>query len=106
MTDRWPFFDDKALEVISLKRIMAGKAPVLYVTRDDEGGWQFLDGEECGEEDAAFPTLADMVKLDPTLKELAALPPEFFAVRETVDGPWDVGWDGDDDDDEEGDEEA
>jgi len=99
MPDRWPFFDDKSTEVVSLKRILARKAAVLLVTRDDEGNWQFLDGEECSEEDAAFVTLGEMVQHDATLREVAALPPEFFAVRETVDGPWDVGWDGDDEED-------
>lgn len=98
MPDRWPFADAKSLAVITLKRIVKGRAPVLYVVRDDEGGWQFLDGDDCTEDDAAIVGLDEIIAHDPTLRELAALPPGFYAARETLDAPWHIGWRGDEDD--------
>ncbi|MFG0283894.1 MAG: hypothetical protein ACF8R7_05685 [Phycisphaerales bacterium JB039] len=104
MTDRWPFASAQSDSVIALKRIMQQGAPVLCALRDEEGDWQFLDGDECTEDDAAIVTLGDIVAHDPTLRELAALPPGFAAVRETADGPWFVGIMEDDDEEERADD--
>ncbi|MCC5786128.1 MAG: hypothetical protein JJU33_05455 [Phycisphaerales bacterium] len=92
MPDRWPFADDRSLAVVTLKRILDGGRPVLYVFHDDEGGWQFLDGDDITEEDASIVGLEVIVEHDPTLVEVAALPHGFFAYRESVDAPWQVGY--------------
>ncbi len=98
MSDRWPFSDDKTLPVISLKRILLGESDVRLVIHDEEGGWQFLDGNDVTEDDAGMIELGEVVEHDPTLVEVAALPLGFFAIRESVDSPWQVGWAGDEDD--------
>ena len=92
--ERWPFMDSPSLAVFSLKRIFKQDRPVLYVLHDEDGGWQFLDGEDCTEDDAAVVAFEEIVAHDPTLRELAALPLGFHAVRESVEGPWQVGYTG------------
>lgn len=85
---RWPFADDPSLAVISLKRILKQGHPILYVIHDHEGGWQFLDGGDVTQEDAAVVGLGTMIAHDPTLVETAALPRGFSAFRQSPDAPW------------------
>src|SRR4051812_48797515 len=89
MDDAWPFPDVEDTEVITLGRILRGDAPLLLVTHDeDDGGWQFLDGEHVFEEDAAIIRLGEMVQFDPSLRELADLPAGSYAWRAGTDQPW------------------
>src|SRR5262245_61945069 len=52
MSDQWPFRDAQNLAVISVTRITKGAKPILYVVHDEDGDWQFLDGDDVSEEDA------------------------------------------------------
>ncbi len=90
--------------MITAKRIIEGKSSVLYVTHDPEEGYQFLDGGEVTDDDAAVVALEAMVKLDPTLMEISTLAPGWVAARETPDGPWTVFPMDDDDDDSDDDD--
>ena len=78
--------------MISLRSIVFGGAPILHVTHDaDDHGWQFLDGGDVVMEDAAVVCLNEIVKLDPTVVEVADLPPGWAAWREAKDAPWQRG---------------
>lgn len=86
---RWPFETHKNEAVITLKRIIDTRASVLFVVRDANGDWQFLDGEDVTVPDGAIAALGEMVTLiDPSLIELGALPPGFTAWRKTRNSPW------------------
>ncbi|RUL87222.1 hypothetical protein [Tautonia sociabilis] len=85
----WPFADPPETEVIVLDRILSGDSPARLVTHDQEdGAWQFLDGEQVFEEDAAVVLLGEVVQVDPSLLELADLPPGWFAWRPEPGAPW------------------
>lgn len=85
----WPFRDSEDTVVITLARILSGESPLRLVCHDDDDGcWQFLDGEHILEEDAAVISLAEMVQFDPTLRELADLPEGAYAWRPDPDQPW------------------
>ncbi|HEV3163922.1 MAG TPA: hypothetical protein VGZ22_07800 [Isosphaeraceae bacterium] len=85
----WPFADTPDTEVIVLERILDGEAHLLLVTHDEEdGGWQFLDGEQVFEEDAMFVCLFEMIDFDPSLRELADLPLGWHAWRASPEQPW------------------
>jgi hypothetical protein len=89
MAADWPFDDPEETEVICLDRILRGDSPLLLVTHDeDDGSWQFLDGEHVFEEDAAVVRLGEMVQFDPSLRELADLPQGWYARRATPDRLW------------------
>jgi hypothetical protein len=89
MDAAWPFPDREDTEVITLGRILRGDSPLLLVSHDeDDGGWQFLDGEHVFEEDAALVCLGEMVQFDPSLRELADLPAGSYAWRASRDRPW------------------
>ncbi len=87
--ESWVFADEPSLGVLSLRRIVIDKSSsVLAVFRGPDGSWQFLDGGELSEDDAAVVGLKEMVDFDPTLVQLAALPPGWSAFREEVGGAW------------------
>jgi hypothetical protein len=89
MLDDWPFDDPPDTEVIALDRVLDGGSAVLVVARDeDEPAWQFLDGEHVFEEDACVVLLGEIVQLDPSLMEVAALPVGSHAWRVSASAPW------------------
>ncbi|WP_254513959.1 hypothetical protein [Anatilimnocola floriformis] len=79
---------NEAVAAITLKRITSGEKPILYVTHDDEGDWQFLDGGDVSEKDATIISLKQIEELDPTIKAILDLPPGWSAVRVAKDKPW------------------
>ncbi|MEW4568617.1 hypothetical protein AB1L88_12200 [Tautonia sp. JC769] len=86
---QWPFADPPETAVFTIDRILDGEAPVLLVTHDDDdGAWQFLDGEHVFEEDARVVSLGEMAQFDPSLIELADLPLGGFAWRSGPAKPW------------------
>jgi hypothetical protein len=85
----WPFDDPENTAVFCLARILRGTCPLLLVTHDEEdGSWQFLDGEHVFEEEAVLVSLGGMVQFDPSLRELADLPLGWYAWRPGPDQPW------------------
>src|SRR5262245_12648235 len=92
MATNWPFADPPDTAVITLKRIIQGESPLRLVTHDeDDGGWQFLDGEHVFEDDAAIVGLGEMAQLDETILELADLRLGCYAWRAELGQPWSRG---------------
>jgi hypothetical protein len=87
--DAWPFEDPPNVAVFTVNKIAKQGQPVLLVVHDEEdGGWQFLDGESLDMADALLVSLASMLKRDPSLALLADLPPGWQARRDSAAGPW------------------
>jgi hypothetical protein len=89
----WPFPEPPDLAVVTMKQIMEDHQPILYVSheRDEDGEpvWQFLPGQNRFEmADALIVGLGSVVRLDPTLSEIADLPIGYAATRDRVGGPW------------------
>lgn len=87
-TQPWPFKDPEKLAVITLSRILDGAKPILYVVHDQDGDWQFLDGDDVSEEDAETVSFKRVVDHDPSLRELADLPNNWTAERKAAGQPW------------------
>jgi hypothetical protein len=85
----WPFDQSPNCAVIALRQILDGTSPVLHVTHDaDDDGWQFLTLDDVKMEDAVIVCFSDIIERDPSLTELADLPPGWRAWRESVTHPW------------------
>lgn len=87
-TNDWPFDVAPDTAVISLKRITHDSRPILRVVHDEDGDWQFLDGGDVSDEDAAIVSLKNLVDRDPSLKALADLPAGWTAERSAIDQAW------------------
>ena len=89
ITKLWPWHQPPNCAVITLRQIIEGDAPILLVTHDmDDHGWQFLSGQDIRVEDSAVVALSEIAERDPSVIELADMPPGWRAWRRSVSDPW------------------
>lgn len=85
--DRPAFQEHPDLGVLTTSRVLSG-APILLVTHDDDGDWQFLCGTTNDPVDGRIVHLKHIVAMDPTVSEVADLPLGWRAFRDEVGGSW------------------
>jgi hypothetical protein len=83
----WPFHEGINIACFTTRRVLEG-LPILRVSHDSDGDWQFLCGTTTATEDAALVSLAEMLRLDDTLVEVADLAVGWAARRDGADLPW------------------
>jgi len=87
--EHWPFDQPPNCAVITVREIIKDGAPIQHVARDsDDHGWQFLTLADANEEDAMVVCFSDIVDRDPSLLELADLPPGWHAWRLSATSEW------------------
>lgn len=91
MSDDWPFDDPRDFACLSLRTILEDGAPILLVTHDTDGTWQFLTGEDVKMPEARVVGLGEMYDHDPSIARLADLPIDWEAWRETPEHEWQRG---------------
>ena len=83
------FIDEKNTMVITTKKIINKEKSILLVSHDeDDGMWEFLDGDDVKEEDAIVVSLFEMVHLDSTVNQIADLPLGWIAYRDNIHSKW------------------
>lgn len=95
----WPFPDAINTASFTTRPVIEQGMPVLLVSHDLEGDWQFLCSTTTEEEDCRIVCMGCAFKRDPTLGEIADLPQGWMAERDFVGGPWER-FEQDPDDDE------
>jgi hypothetical protein len=86
---KWRFADSPNVMVITTKNIMYNKNQILSVYHDfDDGMWQFLDGTDVTEEEAAIISLEEIIEIDDSIIELSNLPLGWSAWRISKDSEW------------------
>jgi hypothetical protein len=72
-----------------MRQVMDGSEPILLVSHDeDDHSWQFIGSSDASMADAMLVALEEVVKVDPTVLEVADLQPGWQALREAVGGQW------------------
>jgi Domain of unknown function (DUF4262) len=74
--------------VMTTRPILEGVMPVLRVVRDDDGDWQFLDGEPTAAEDGVVTHLQHLIERDRSIMAVADLPCGWQAWRSDATAPW------------------
>ena len=88
-TDAWPFDQPRNCATFTMRQVLDGSEPILLVTHDaDDHGWQFIGISHPSMPDARLVKLEEIVRRDPTVLEVADLPPGWWAVRNKIGGPW------------------
>jgi hypothetical protein len=62
--------------------------PILLVLHDDDGDWQFLDGDAVDDKDAVAVHIGHVFENHPDLRVLADLPQGWAAERDSPAGQW------------------
>ncbi len=85
----YKFLDDKNTMAITTKKIVSGQSDILLVSHDeDDGMWEFLDGEDVCEENALVVSMSEMVQIDESINKLYDLPLGWIAYRESKTTDW------------------
>jgi hypothetical protein len=86
--EHWFFSDPRDLAVLTVQQVVRGGQPVLLVSHDSDGFWQFLPQGIFDTGDAMVVSLYFIVSRDPSLMELADLPLGWEARRISADARW------------------
>ncbi len=97
-TGDWLFADPPNAITFTTRQVVREHQPILLVAHDDDEAWQFLHGGPVELADAMIVCLGHVVKLDPSLAELADLPVGWRASRGAPGEPWQRAPGGDDPD--------
>jgi hypothetical protein len=87
--ETWPFDEPENVATLTLRQVTHGGQPILLVSHDaDDGMWQFLTGGPFDVADAMIVGLREVYQIDPSIGQLADLPPGWQAWRSAADQPW------------------
>ncbi len=85
----WPFDQPRNCATVTMRQVIDGSDSILLVSHNaDDHGWQFIGSTGASMEHAMLVALEEVVDLDPTVIELADLPPGWEAIRAAVGEPW------------------
>ena len=88
-TATWPFDQPRNCACLTMRQVLKRSEPILLVTHDaDDHGWQFIGRTDACAEGGRVVSLEHMVTLDPSVREVADLPPGWQAVRRDPGHPW------------------
>jgi hypothetical protein len=88
VTSVWPFKDAPDRRVYTTKFVVDKGFPILVVSHDPDGEWEFLCGTTDKPKDAREIPLGEVVDLDVRLLEVADLPVGWRARRSDPGAPW------------------
>ena len=83
--------------VFVMREAFDGK-PILTVYHESDGDWQYLTEGVASPENAQLVHQSHVYDVDPSLRELASMPPGTWAVRQALGAPWSLGEDTDEED--------
>ena len=85
----WPFDQAPNVAAISDAAVVVSNAPVLLVVHySDDDSWAFLSGRKFSTKEGKVIGMGEALRTDPSLREIADLPPGWTATRERIGGPW------------------
>lgn len=91
MIRRWKFKDKKNTAVFTTVQVMNREMPILYVSHDeDDGAWQFHDGNDVNINNAKVVTLGEIISIDISINQLSELPLGWIATRDTINDLWKI----------------
>ena len=88
--EEWPF--EEAINHVSYttKFVAHENFPILLITHDEDGDWQFLCGTTNEQEDAVVACLGCLYERHPFIKEFANLPKGYLAWRDSEEEAWQI----------------
>jgi hypothetical protein len=84
----WPFHEGGNRAVFTTKPVLRDGHPILLVSHNPDGDWQFLCGTTNRPEDGQVVSLKSILELDPTIAEVADLREGWTACRRKKGTAW------------------
>ncbi len=88
MKTNFPFSDAPDTACFTCCHVLDENKPILYVSHDEDGYWQFLCGENHTQTDARIVSLAEILKIDSSIADLAELDYGEYAEAEDMKSDW------------------
>ena len=88
--NKFPFADAPNTACFTCCHVLEEHKPILYVSHDEDGYWQFLCGKSHKEEDARVVSLAFILSIDETMSDLAGLDYGECAETKNATSDWNV----------------
>ena len=89
MSDNWPFDQPRDCATVTSAEVMQSGELITHVYHDEaDHGWQFHPANGTTTADMMLVALEELVKIDPSILEVATLPPGWMAIRSACDGAW------------------
>lgn len=85
------YFKNMRGGIFSIRDIVFKNMPVLHVTHDIDGDWQFLDLKDADEKEIVFVHSEHLLERDSTLKDVSDLPEGWHAWRSNIESKWERG---------------
>ncbi len=77
--------------VFTTKFIADKLSPIVYVSHDDDGSWQFQGPEDnVSDEDIRLLGLGEIIEIDNTILEISDMPNGSIAIRDNSVSHWKV----------------
>ena len=73
MMNNYPFPDPPDTACFTCRHVLNEHKPILYISHDEDGSWQFLCGGNHREKDARIVSLAEIMNIDASVSEYADL---------------------------------
>ena len=87
--DDWPFDQGPRVAAITTVNVIEHDAPVLVVVHyDDDDSWAFLCGTTNDDADGRVIGMGEALRIDPSLRDIADLPPGWKAWRAATGAEW------------------
>ena len=84
--------DNPRLTVFTTNAVVEQHRPIVTVYHDREDDWQFFaEGDTNESANAQLVSAEEILKIDPSLRNIADLPPGQMATRDSPDDAWTVG---------------
>ena len=85
----WPFDQGPRVAALTTIGVLKQGLPILNVVHySDDHSWAFTCGTTNATEDGRLIAMEEALKIDPTLRTIADLPPGWRAWRDYVGGEW------------------
>jgi RNAse (barnase) inhibitor barstar len=85
----WKFDQPPNCATMTTTHVMRDGEPITRAYHDEsDHGWQFYSEQVTRTKDAMIVLLKEIVNLDPSVQEIADLPPGWMAQRESRAAPW------------------
>lgn len=79
---------DENTAVLTCCHVLNKEEPILYVSHDEDGSWQFLCGKRHEINEAKLVSLKSIFTLDSSIKNLADMPCGYVAERNNKADNW------------------
>jgi hypothetical protein len=86
--DDWPFDQAPNVAAITSDAVLGGSPILVVIHYSDDDSWAFLDGGTSQPTKGRVIGMGEAAKIDPSITEVADIPPGWIARRTHVGGAW------------------